>query len=495
MKRFYPLFVFFFFIINHSQSQSVKPRLIVLADMGNETDEVQQMHHLLMCSNAIDIEGLIAVTGIFLQPSNPTAYRSVTHPELFQKLIDGYEKVYPNLNLHAKGWPPPFGLRIKVSSGQPEYGMSGVGDGKSTEGSNWIINRVTQDDSRPIHVVINAGSNTLAQALYDYRKTHTTKEVDAFVEKLRVYENAAQDEAGAWINNQFPKIHWIRSIHQTKNFGGPDNKNLGPHNWKPFPYTSKGQDDWAHEHVRSAHGALGELYPMRQHTETDQAFDNPPFIEGGGTIPWMSLVPHGLTDPSEQTWGGWSGRFGAKKVKNVPSRIGRVKPHEEVYKPWEVYTDAIDHWVDPETGIEYHDENTAIWPWRQAMWNDLHARMDWCIKTYKEANHHPVAVINGDSSDQIVRVSAKVEDKLDFDALASTDPDRDSLDYKWWIYPEAGMKPYGTELSIENADQAKISITVPNDAKGKELHLILEVWDESEIVPLVDYRRVVISVE
>lgn len=187
------------------EGESDKSRLIVLADMGNETDEVQQMLHLLMCSNAIDIEGLIAVTGIFLQPNNPTPYRSVTHPEVFQKLIDGYERVYPNLHHHAEGWPPPFQLRIKVAAGQPEYGVDGIGEGKSTEGSNWIINRVTQDDPRPIHVVVNAGSNTLAQALLDYRNSHTPEELDAFVAKLRVYENAAQDNAGAWINHEFQK--------------------------------------------------------------------------------------------------------------------------------------------------------------------------------------------------------------------------------------------------------------------------------------------------
>lgn len=38
------------------------------------------------------------------------------------------------------------------------------------------------------------------------------------------------------------------------------------------------------------------------------------------------------------------------------------------------------------------------------------------------------------------------------------------------------------------------SFTIPADAKGKQLHLILEVWDDSEIVNLADYRRVVINV-
>ncbi len=41
------------------------------------------------------------------------------------------------------------------------------------------------------------------------------------------------------------------------------------------------------------------------------------FIEGGGTIPWLRLVSQGLTDPSEPSWGGWSGRYTSKKVLNV----------------------------------------------------------------------------------------------------------------------------------------------------------------------------------
>ena len=39
----------------------------MLADMGNEPDEEQQNIHLLVCSNEIDIEGLIAVTGKYLR--------------------------------------------------------------------------------------------------------------------------------------------------------------------------------------------------------------------------------------------------------------------------------------------------------------------------------------------------------------------------------------------------------------------------------------------
>lgn len=469
-----------------------KARLIVLADMGNEPDEEQQMMHMLMCHNAFDLEGLIAVSGIHIHPEKRNAYRRVVHPERFLHLIDAYEQAYHNLHVHADGWLSPFNLRMLVVKGQPEYGVAGTGPGKSSEGSELIIRQVSNDDPRPVFIVVNAGSNTLAQALIDYRETHTPEELAAFVAKIRVFENGAQDDAGAWIAHHFPDIHWIRGMAQSKSYGGPKHDQIGPHVWKPYPYSTKGQDEWAHEHVRTGHGDFGKVYPMRLYFT--RTFENPAFIEGGGTVPWLGLVPHGLTNPSEQSWGGWSGRYTVEKVANVRTSYSEILEQEENYLPWAVYTDAVDRWVDPDTGEVHHDEYAAIWHWRQAFWNDFRARMDWCVKPYNEANHHPVAALDGDTTNAIIMMSSKIGDQLSFDASASTDPDGDSLHYKWWNYPEAGTRPYGKELPLEGAERARASFTIPDDAKGKQLHLILEVWDDSKIVNLVDYRRVVIDV-
>lgn len=473
-----------------SYGEPERRRLIVLADMGNEPDEEQQMLHLLMCSDQIDIEGLIAVTGYHLRPEDKRPYRQSLHPELLHRLVDGYERVYPNLLYHAKGWNEPERLRRIIASGQTGFGVASIGPGRSSEGSRLIVEAATRPDPRPLHIVVNAGSNTLAQALIDYRESHSSEELAAFVSKLRVYENAAQDDAGAWICHQFPSLFWIRSLHQTKCYGGPNNDTLGPTVWAPYEYSPDGQDLWAKEHIREGHGAFGELYPPRRVGRIH-------FIEGGGTIPWMGLVRLGLSDRAEPSWGGWSGRFSAEKLPDVHTRYKDIRELEQASLPFAVYSedpDSPDRWVDPRDGMVYDTTHAAVWRWREAMWNDFQARMDWCVKPFSEANHHPRASLNGDASDSIVRRSAKPGQSLTFSAEGSTDPDGDALRFNWYVYPEAGARPYGKPLPIGNSAAARVELPVPLDAAGKELHLILEVWDESEIAPLVDYRRVVVSV-
>ena len=65
---------------------SLRQRMVILADMGNEPDEEQQMAHMLVNCNEFDLEGLIAVTGKFLRPESKQEYRRVLHPELFHRL-------------------------------------------------------------------------------------------------------------------------------------------------------------------------------------------------------------------------------------------------------------------------------------------------------------------------------------------------------------------------------------------------------------------------
>jgi hypothetical protein len=118
--------------------------------------------------------------------------------------------------------------------------------------------------------------------------------------------------------------------------------------------------------------------------------------------------------------------------------------------------------------------------------------MDWCVKEFSEANHNPVAVVNGDKGDDIIRLKVSPGQKLTLDASASSDPDGDSMTFQWWVYKEAGTYP--GNVTISDLDEYKTQVTVPTDADGKEIHIILEVLDKNQEVRMYDYRRIVLEV-
>jgi hypothetical protein len=475
----------------------IRHRLLILADMGNEPDEEQQMVHMIMCSNEFDLEGLVAVTGKYLQPAMADPFKQVTHPELFDPIIDAYDEVLDNLQLHADGWHDPDALRSLVKAGQPEYGMGGVGEGRSSPGSARIVEALTADDPRPLWVVVNAGSNTLAQALWDIRDRYRPAEAARLVAKLRVYENGAQDNAGAWACHAFPALHWIRSNYQTYCYGGPakdgmvdntgDADNLGPYAWAPYAYSPLGQHQWALAHIKAGHGPLGRAWPLRQFPNGRLMF-----IEGGGTIPWLGLVNKGLFSIDHPHWGGWSGRFSREKVANTWSKHASVRTDEEAVAPFSVYAEAADRWVDPQDGTVYDNRFAPVFRWRRAFFNDFVCRMDWCVAPYEEANHHPVAAVNGDTGDTILRMEVPAGAVVPLDASASSDPDGDDLEIHWWVYREAGT--YEGEVRIADPHWAVTTAAIPEDAASSQIHVILEVKDRHPIAPLYDYRRIVIDV-
>ena len=474
---------------NGSLAES-KTRLIVMADMGNEPDEEQQMTHLLMYANMVDIEGLIACSGKYLH-SHRTDGRTNVHPELFHKLVNGYASVHGNLKKHAQGWPEPNDLRSIIKSGTPDYGIAAVRPGRSNEASKLIEKAILKDDPRKLYIVGNAGTNTLAQALVDLQRTRSGEEMERLCAKIIVFENGAQDNSGAWIAAEYPAIAWHRSNHQTYAYGGPGGGVeivKGPYTWEPFARTAGGQNEWSTRHIMQDHGPLGACFPPRR------MHDRLHFLEGGGTIPWMGLVNHGMTDPEHLDWGGWSGRFSRVRHKNVYSRHQDVRPdeREREFSVFEADSESED-WTDPIHGDTFSGRYVPVWRFRRAMFNDFRGRMDWCVKRFQDANHNPIASVNGDKSDRILTWKASPGQTIRFDASASVDPDGDEMDFRWWNYAEAGT--YSGQIMFSGVSAEAVSLTIPNDAAGTELHVILTAQDRNEIVRMYDYRRVVIRIE
>ena len=415
---------------------SWKPRIINTTDLGADPDDEQSLVRQLVCANEFDIEGLIVSTGCWKKQQHDT--------RMLDRIIDAYAEVYNNLKVHADGYPSPEYLRSIAVMGQKGYGMGDVGEGKDSPGSELIIAAVDRDDPRPVWVTCWGGANTVAQAIWKVQATRSQEELERFLSRLRVFDILGQDDAGAWITKNFPDLLYIRA---TKVYG-----------WQP-------SDEYLDKHIQS-HGPLGAVYPDRK------------WATEGDTPAFMHVYPNGLNDPDRIDQGGWGGRFNLTRQAGIRS----MKPvtNESDYDPY------LMHGNTPE-GVE------AIKRWAEGYNNDFAARMDWSITpTYADANHHPVAVVNGDTTRKVLEVTAAPGTQVTLTADGSRDPDDDALTFRWSIYREPGT--YRGNVTVNDASKQTATVTVPDDASGKSIHAILELHDDGE-PRLYAYRRVIINIE
>lgn len=135
----------------------------------------------------------------------------------------------------------------------------------------------------------------------------------------------------------------------------------------------------------------------------------------------------------------------------------------------------------------------AINKWRQHILNDFAARMCWATTDkFSDANHHPVVVFENDSTFNFFSKTVEAGEVLQLDASSSYDPDGNNLHYNWYVYEEPGT--YKGVVEIESDKQGMCVLHIPEDATGKNFHLILELNDDG-VPSLTGYRRFVIYVK
>jgi len=409
----------------------VKARVINTTDLQADPDDEQSLVHMFVTSNEVDIEGLIVVTSCWRKGQSGTSY--------IDKLLTAYETSYPNLKVHASDFPTPAYLKSIVTLGQKGYSMADVGVGKDSPGSNQIIAAVDKDDPRPVWVNLWGGANTLAQAITKVKATRTQAQLDQFLSKLRVYDVLGQDEAGAWIVKNFPSLLYIRAT--------------GVYGWQ---YDAA----WVASNVQNK-GALGAVYPTAAWA-----------IEGD-TPAFMHQLANGLNDPDKIEQGGWGGRFDLAKKTNIASMSAVTG--EGAYQPYLMYGNTS-------------DGAGAIKRWSDGYTNDFAARMLWSTTgSYGGANHHPVAVVNGDKTRNVLYVTAKAGTDVVLDGAGSSDPDKNSLTWSWSLYADPSTEKTAT---ITGGNTSKATVKAPS--AGKTLHIVL-VLKDSGSPALTAYRRVVIT--
>ena len=250
-------------------------RVIVSTDIGgSDPDDHQSMVHLMLYTDTLDFEGLIS-----------TQWRGSRKSEIL-KIIDCYERDYPNLKTYSDKYPTPDALRAITKTGAiGRPGPSGVRT--ATEGSDWIVQCARRDDPRPLYVLIWGGITDLAQALHD---------APDILPKLRVYFIGGPNKDGFvnaynYIEQNHPTL-WI--IESNVTYRGWFNGGNQDGEW-----SNKG---FIAEHV-AGHGALGEFLT--------------PILGGRmkmGDTPSLAWLLYGNPeDPTQPSWGGkfvriWDGR-------------------------------------------------------------------------------------------------------------------------------------------------------------------------------------------
>jgi hypothetical protein len=451
-----------------SPALAATQRIFVLTDIENEPDDAMSLVRFLVYASHFEVEGLVATTSIH-QRDKVAAWR-------IREIVDAYAKVRDNLELHEKGFPTADALRAVIAEGRPAYGMSAVGKGLDSEGSERLIAAADRDDPRPLWVSVWGGPNVLAQALWKVRVTRSKAELTKFVSKLRVYTISDQDDSGPWIRKNFPDLFYISSpgfhgggAYHHATWSGISGDRF--HGRFPGADFSLVDNPWLNQQIRSK-GPLGA-----QHPETK-------FLMEGDTPSFLGLVDNGLNAPEHPDWGGWGGRY-------------------ELYTPrmrkWFEQPETRPFWSDAEDEVlgvdgNWHTSNKAtIWRWRQAYQHDFAARMDWTVKPVAEANHPPEPKLGHAEA-----LTAKPGQRVALRAEAS-DPDGDALSFAWFYYPEAGSLAVqngrtGAPVTIDGANTAEASFVVPGNAfKLGSMHLILAVTDDGTPA-LTRYRRVIVNV-
>ncbi|MBS0205774.1 MAG: DUF1593 domain-containing protein [Planctomycetes bacterium] len=420
-------------------------RLIIETDAGGDPDDEQSLIRFLVYANEFDIEGIIANRPVARDGENLNPIRDGLG--ILREMINAYGRCYPNLVKHDSRYPRPEQLLARTVAGYNDI----------DDGVRLVIDAVDADDSRPVWFSNwgtdnGAAESCLKRALDRVLRERGQEGYARFKNRLRLSSADKFGDHTAKIEPPFP--FWLNASHP------PLDGKRWHHRFSALTAAAGGFD--IERDVRTNHGPLGALYPLNTSLKQKE----------GDTMMFLYLVPNGMNEPLEPTWGSWGGRYG----------------HNGAFAGNKYFwSNQTDTW----NGTSNRD-NTLL-RWAADLQNDFAARMDWCVAdSYQKANHAPAAILNSDSSKRIVRLQARPGETVNLSSAGSSDPDGNAIVTDWFVYREAGTFP--GDVMLKQLSGPETSFIAPAVENPVTIHVILEVRDNGT-PSLVAYRRAIVEVK
>ncbi len=479
MRKYLLLLISAVIILGFYFNLAAAQKIRVIVNTDGEVDDQCSLVRFLLYADEFDVEGIIKTSSQYHAQDHNWAGDNWEQPYL-----DVYAQVYPNLIKHDTAYPTPEYLQsvTKLGNVKTEDDTSEV-----TPGSQLIVNVLLDTtDNRPIWLISWGGINTIARALETIEETHPEK-MAYVANKIRFFFIWEQDGTyQSYIRPHWGKYNILTIIS--------DQFWCFAYDWNKIMPADKQvylKSDWMTSNILNGHGQLCLLYQAYKQGEKS-GYNGGDFRSEGDSPSFIYLINTGLSNGNLEhpNWGSWGGRY-IKVRENT--WLDSVPEPNYTYPTGRWYTSTA--WgrnymrsvypSHPDWMTTYY---RPIVRWVDALQNDFAARANWCVKSYAEANHPPVVLLNN-----TLEITAHPGDTVQLSAKGSYDPDGDQLAYSWWQYEEAGS--YIGNIDIQNAGKQNAFFTIPIDAGSSEaIHVICEVTDNGT-PPLTRYQRVILTVE
>ena len=495
----------------------MKIRTIITQDA--EVDDQNSLRHFLFYANEVELQGIVQTSSKFhwigvpgaKKPETPSKddFASVGEEsgpfdapyrwpgtDWMMRVIDDYEKDYPNLIRHAEGYPTPEALRAITRVGN--IGYEGEMDAP-TEGSELIKARILDDDPRLLYLQVWGGTNTIARALMDiereYRDTPDWPSMhERITQKVIITACGEQDPAyRQYVAEAWPGIAFVKTL-QMRSYAypwfvmpeGESKDTLRAAFMKREILNGKsaltdGYCTWLDGHEYEGEGPAGQFGANPNIVNewfgakmglpaVPERYD---FLSEGDSPTYLLLFPWGFRTLENFAYGGMAGRY--HRVE------GQTNSRGEQLNLWDV---SLDAYTDPEGKTH---ELESMWPYVADIQRDFAARVGWAgTAEYAEAEHAPALTVR-----EGLDFSLNPGEELCLHPAAES-PDGLPVTVTARVYREASA-PCAAETAVLEQDGA-FRIRVPETAgPGDQIHLIFRAQAAGHH-RLVHYQQAILSV-